>query len=205
MSDSESQVATVCTAAAEPATKRRTVLMTAVIGFLGSAILAIPTAISGLLFLDPLLKKKRGSGATDDDQLAGFTKLTVNPASIPADGSPVAVTVRTDQDNAWNRFRDVPVGNVWVRRTDKGIQVFNSVCPHLGCTVDFRSTERDFRCPCHSATFDLDGQKQNQVSPRNMDSLESVLVADGKISSDGDEIWVMFQNFARGTSEKKPV
>lgn len=167
--------------------------------------LAIPTTISGLLFLDPLLRKKKGTGSAAGDRLSGFTKLPVDLASVPTDGSPVAVTVRRDQDDAWNRFRNVPVGNVWVRRTDDGIQVFNSVCPHLGCAVDYRSSERDFRCPCHSAVFGLDGQKQNAVSPRDMDSLESHLVTDGKIQDDGDEIWVKFQNFARGTSEKKPV
>lgn len=205
MSDLESQAATACAAAVEPATKRRSVLLTAVMGFLGTALLAIPTAISGVLFLDPLLKKKSGSDVNSDDKLNGFIKLPLSAESIPSDGSPVAVTVRTDKDDAWNRFRDVPVGSVWVRRTDQGIQVFNSVCPHLGCAVDFRSSERDFRCPCHAATFALDGQKQNQVSPRNMDSLESVLVADGKITDDGEEIWVLFQNFARGTSEKNPI
>lgn len=205
MSDPESQAATASTAAVEPTTKRRSILLTAVIGFLGTAMLAIPTAVSGLLFLDPLLRKKSGGGGKDEDELNGFIKLPLDLDSLPTDGSPVAITVRTDQQDAWNRCTDMPVGSVWVRRTDAGIQVFNSVCPHLGCAVDFRSSERDFSCPCHSAAFSLDGQKQNQVSPRNMDSLKSVLVADGKIAEDGEEIWVMFQNFARGTAEKKPV
>lgn len=205
MSDPESQAETAAAASVESPTKRRSVLLTAVIGFLGTALLAIPTAVSGLFFLDPLLKKKSGSGSTGDDKLSGYTKLPVGVSSIPADGRPVSVTVRTDKDDAWNRFRDVPVGNVWVRRTEDGIQVFNSVCPHLGCAVDFRSSEQDFHCPCHAAVFGLNGDKQNDVSPRNMDALESVLVTDGKISDGGEEVWVMFQNFARGTSEKNPV
>lgn len=205
MSDLEPPTDQSATPSTQVPTKRRSVLLTAVIGFLGTALMAIPTAISGLFFLDPLLKKKSGSGSSGDDKLSGFIKLPVDLASIPEDGKPVAVTIRTDKDDVWNRFRNVPVGSVWVRRAKTGIQVFNSVCPHLGCAVDFRSSEGDFLCPCHTAVFDLDGQKQNEVSPRNMDALENVLVSNGEIQDDGEEIWVKFQNFARGTSDKTPV
>ena len=108
-----------------------------------------------------------------------------------------------DLDDAWNRFKDVPVGSIWLRKNPDGkILVFNSVCPHLGCSVDYRRNEGDFFCPCHTSSFSLDGEKTNEVPPRAMDSLELLTAANGEVKEDGTELWVKFQNFRRATAEK---
>lgn len=190
-----------------PPTGRRTAMIDLVTGFLGFLLIAVPSAIGGLFFLDPLIRgKKSGAGSAGDPALNGFIKLSVNPTSIPDDGTPVAVSVRTDLDDAWNRFKDVPVGSIWLRKTEEGkIVAFNSICPHLGCSVDYRRGENDFFCPCHTSAFSLSGEKTNDVPPRGMDTLEISVVSDGKPAEDGDELWVKFQNFRRATSEKIPI
>ncbi len=177
---------------------------------LSALLLAVPAAVGGLFFLDPLLRKRRagpddsdsGGGATE-----GFIRLNVTTESIPADGTPVAVTVIAEiVDDAWNRFRDVPVGSVWLRKnTDGTLVAFNSVCPHLGCSVNYRRSEGDFFCPCHTSAFALDGTKINEIPPRDMDSLEILITEGGVPNPAGSEVWVRFQNFRKATKEKIPV
>jgi menaquinol-cytochrome c reductase iron-sulfur subunit len=99
---------------------------------------------------------------------------------------------------------------VYLRRTeDDQIEALQVVCPHAGCTVEYKetvSTEGDaetgpgFVCPCHKAMFDLNGKRleEDSQSPRDMDALAVEVRSDG-------EVWVLFQNFKVGTSEKVPV
>ena len=174
-------------------------------------IVGIPSAISGLFFLDPLLRKRRvratggtAAEAAKKDEF-GFIRLSVSAAVLPPDGTPVLVTVKDDIEDAWNFFRDVPVGTVWLRKNvDGAITALNSVCPHLGCSVNYRQSANDFYCPCHTSAFALEGQKKNRVPPRNMDSLEVALRTDGRDDAAGTEIWVKFQNFRTGIPDKAP-
>lgn len=41
------------------------------------------------------------------------------------------------------------------------IRALSSVCTHMGCTLRFRSGWQDLRCPCHGASFDLQGRLAN--------------------------------------------
>jgi menaquinol-cytochrome c reductase iron-sulfur subunit len=194
-------------------TPRRGLLIQGLTALISTALMAIPATLGGLFFLDPILRKKQaagaagaagGAGARKDEQ--GFLRLDVNREAIPADGTPVSVTVYDDIEDAWNRFRNVPVGSIWLRKVGDGpILAFSSVCPHLGCSVNFRRAENDFFCPCHTSAFGLDGRKSNEVPPRDMDALEVSMRTAGQADAAGTEIWVKFQNFRRATAEKIPV
>jgi menaquinol-cytochrome c reductase iron-sulfur subunit len=208
MSDTESPgaVAPEPSSDAVPTEGRRNMLVELLTGFLSFLLVAVPSTIGGIFFLDPLIRGRKSTDSGDDGGLDGYIKLPVTADSIPVDGTPVAVSVRTDQDDAWNRFKDVPVGSVWLRKNPAGeIIVFNSICPHLGCSVDYRRSENDFFCPCHTSGFDLDGNKTNDIPPRDMDTLEIAAVTDGQKKVDGNELWVKFQNFRRATAEKTPI
>ena len=191
-------------------TPRRSMLVHGITAILSFVIVAVPSTLGGLFFLDPILRKKKatsGGGATDGEiakkDEGGFIRLDVTKDSIPQDGTPLAVTVKDDIIDAWNKFRDVPVGSIWLRKVGDGpILAFNSVCPHLGCSVDYHRADNHFFCPCHTSAFDMDGKKKNEIPPRDMDVLEVAMRTNGQDDANGVEIWVKFQNFQRATSEK---
>lgn len=165
-------------------------------GAIGAVVGIVPLAAGLAFFLDPLLRKKSaaGSAGPDDDFI-----LVATLDALPDDGTPQSFTVRKDRRDAWNFFRQQPVGSVYLRKMPNGqVLAFNVVCPHLGCAVDYRPTKRDYFCPCHTSAFDLDGNKTNAIPPRGMDAL------DVKVDDDGG-IRVKFENFQGGTSEKIPV
>ena len=44
---------------------------------------------------------------------------------------------------------------VFVMRDDAGIYALTAICTHMGCTVEFMTT--DFQCPCHMSAYNLNG------------------------------------------------
>lgn len=49
----------------------------------------------------------------------------------------------------------------YVVNHDGVIRALVAVCTHMGCTLEFRPRWRDLRCPCHGASFDLNGKLAN--------------------------------------------
>jgi menaquinol-cytochrome c reductase iron-sulfur subunit len=191
-------------------TPRRSMLVHGITAVLSFLIVAVPSTLGGLFFLDPILRKKKsasGGGATDGEiakkDEAGFIRLDVTKESVPQDGTPVSVTVKDDLIDAWNMFRDVPIGSIWLRKVGDGpVLAFNTICPHLGCSVDYKPAENHFFCPCHTSAFDLNGKKTNDIPPRDMDVLEVSMRTNGQEDVSGLEIWVKFQKFQGGKSKK---
>jgi nitrite reductase/ring-hydroxylating ferredoxin subunit len=44
------------------------------------------------------------------------------------------------------------------------VRALASTCTHMGCTLAFRPDWQDLRCPCHGASFDLEGRLANSRS-----------------------------------------
>ncbi len=171
---------------------RRSFLYQAWTVLLGALAGLIPAGIALPFFLDPILRKE-GDGGGDGLEFVPVGNL----ASLPEDGTPLLVTVKKDRVDKWNKFPNERVGSVWLRRIGDQVIAFNSVCPHLGCSVDYRAANGDFYCPCHASAFDLEGAKKNAIPPRGMDTLETKV--------DDGQVLVAFQNFLGGTTEKEPV
>jgi menaquinol-cytochrome c reductase iron-sulfur subunit len=77
---------------------------------------------------------------------------------------------------------------VWViRNSDDSTVVFTAVCPHLGCTIKWRTEVNNFNCGCHQSTFDVSGKLVSGPAPRPMDLLETKV--------DGGTLLVRYQNF----------
>ena len=120
---------------------------------------------------------------------------------MPADGIPRKFPVLATRVDAWNKYSQVPVGAVYLRRTADGkLLALNVVCPHAGCFVDFLPERGHYHCPCHNSSFAVTGKIDDPTSPaaRGMDTLEAEV-------RDGKDIWVKFQNFQAGRAEKVPV
>ncbi len=177
------------TDSAEPLPRRNFFKQTLAV-ILGGIAALIPATAGLLVFLDPLRRKTESAGAIR------VTSLT----ALPSDGKPYKFPVVASRTDAWNKFPDVPIGAVYLRRTgETKIEALNVVCPHAGCFVDFLPSRDCFLCPCHNSTFALDGtiNDPKSPSPRPLDTLT--------VEIRGQEIYVNFQNFRAGSARKIPA
>ena len=174
-----------------PSPERRDFLKKACAVGAGAVTVLVPLAAGVTVLFDPLRRK------TD----AGEKMLITTLEALPKDGTPQKFRIVASRVDAWNKLPNAPIGAIYLRRTgEKSAEAVNVVCPHAGCFVDFRGEKRDFYCPCHNSSFSIDGKIADPKSPaaRGLDTLE-VEIRGGK------EVWVLFQNFQTGKSEKVPV
>lgn len=73
---------------------------------------------------------------------------------------------------------------VWIVRNDEGIYALSTVCTHLGCTPNWLSAERKFKCPCHGSGFHFTGINFEGPAPRPLERYRIVLGDDGQIIVD---------------------
>jgi Rieske Fe-S protein len=176
-------------AAAEPPDERRAFLkfLTAGLGAFAAAIAVIP----GLGFLAGPLRRSTGGGAANPVRVAG--ERDIKP------GKPLRVTAIGSREDAWLRLERVTLGSCWLVRAneDGPIKAFSTVCPHLGCGIDFDEKARRFACPCHASAFDLDGRCLGGPSPRGLDELDARV--------EGRDVMVRYQRFRLGTTKREPI
>jgi Rieske Fe-S protein len=164
---------------------------------IGGIVVAVPAAAGLMVFLDPVRRARKKGAAADFVPVAPLD-------AVPADGRPAKFQVIADRSDAWNRYKNVPLGAVYVKRIDPTTQpprvvAWNVVCPHAGCFVDVAADGRSFRCPCHNSGFAPDGSLlPGSVSPRPMDELK----VDEEALRQGI-VKVQFENFLAGTAEKR--
>jgi menaquinol-cytochrome c reductase iron-sulfur subunit len=162
----------------------------------GLALAGLAYAIPGLsglaALLNPLRQKSRAG------QFLRLASLDM----LPEDNTPLTVSVVADRTDAWTSSREA-IGGVILRRVGPGqVEALNVVCPHQGCTVQYQAAENKLFCPCHAASFGLGpdfGKRLDALSPspRDMDTLDVEI-------RNGTEVWVRFQNFRTGITEKVP-
>ena len=170
---------------------------------IGSVLGLAPLAAGLVVYLDPL---RRASRKTIPIRLTTLD-------SLPDDGIPRQFPVLTDRQDAWNLYRNEPIGAVYLVRepgSDK-VEAFNATCPHAGCLVDFQPQKKVFACPRHKSCFTVTGARidpDHCPSPRDMDTLacDVRLVANTANPSQPpvQEVWVEFQNFQITKAEKIP-
>jgi len=162
---------------------------------IGALLGLFPVATGVFTFLNPLLGKRKGG-----DKSIRVATLD----SIPATGVPVRVPIVADLVDAWNREPNQPVGAIYLRRASDGsgvdkVVALNAICPHAGCSVGFDENRDVFQCPCHTSSFQLDGEIIHpSPSPRGMDPLT---VDEDKLKATG-EVWVEFVNYYPGKAER---
>ncbi len=62
-------------------------------------------------------------------------------------------------------LRSTPQANVFVCRDKVGLYVVDAACTHHGCDVMFVSAQAGFKCPCHGATYDFNGNTPTSPAP----------------------------------------
>jgi Rieske Fe-S protein len=174
--------------AVEPPDERRSFLklVTAGLGALTAGLAVIP----GLAFL-AAPGRQAGAGGGNPLRVAGERDVKPN--------RPLRVTAVGPHDDAWLRLDKVTLGSCWLVRAaeDGPIRAFSTVCPHLGCGVDYDEAAGKFNCPCHTSAFDLEGRCLSGPSPRGLDELETRI--------EGRDVLVRYQRFRVGTAKREPI
>jgi cytochrome b6-f complex iron-sulfur subunit len=80
------------------------------------------------------------------------------------------------------RFKDRNA--IWVVRNLGEFYVLSTVCTHLGCTPNWLSAERKFKCPCHGSGFYVTGINFEGPAPRPLERFRISLAPDGQIEVD---------------------
>jgi len=176
---------------------RRNLLASIAAVIIGSFVGIVPFAAGIATFLDPLWRQKKGGGEGSERPFRRVASLE----AVPKDGTPIQVPVVADLTDAWNREANQPIGAVYLRREGDNVHCFNAICPHAGCFVGYAAERKVFQCPCHTSSFELDGQRINpkqSPSPRNMDEL----VVD-KEKLQAGEVWVQYVNYYPGKEDRE--
>jgi Rieske Fe-S protein len=177
---------------------------------------ALGVAIPGLrFFAEPLRRKRSGRD---------FSRVT--PLDGVPEGRPIRMVVTADRYDAYVHYPPGPIGQVWlVRNADPHLQISNlkseiskgggppggeprvqcmqTICPHLGCEIDYAADRNAFACPCHASEFDAVGRRKFGPSPRDMDKLEC------RVSPPDENgrrwIEVRYQEFRTGVAERRVI
>lgn len=179
-----------------PAESRRTFLTSAAAVAAGGAVVATPLAVGVASFLSPLAR----SGESSEVRVALLEQ-------VPDDGVPRFFPVIADRTDAWSRYEAQRIGAVYLVR-DKGAETptaFTAKCPHAGCFIGFSPGDKEFKCPCHTSTFKLDGKRargDREVAPRDMDKLPVTIRSTKSGDQEIAEVWVEFIDFQTGRKEQ---
>ena len=134
----------------------------------------------------------------------GEFKTVARLKDLP-DGVPTQVVIRDVCCDAWTLHPNDVIGRAWlVRHGDDRVDAFTTICPHLGCSVNYVKDANLFICPCHNGTFELDGRRKEDTAatnpaPRGMDRLEW-----RRDPADPEMIQVKYQNFVQGKETAVP-
>jgi menaquinol-cytochrome c reductase iron-sulfur subunit len=97
---------------------------------------------------------------SDMGPVENFTKLT----------TPLTQPVNVERGDGWEHITAEQTVYV-VAGPGSQPRVLSSVCPHLGCTVQWRAQKDQFICPCHNGTYSPDGERVSGPPARGMDEL----------------------------------
>lgn len=67
---------------------------------------------------------------------------------------------------------------ILVRSAEREFRAFSSACPHLGCIVQWESSNREFKCPCHAGKFSQDGKVISGPPPSPLIAYEVVVTGE---------------------------
>jgi menaquinol-cytochrome c reductase iron-sulfur subunit len=120
-----------------------------------------------------------------------FSKAT-NLESIQ-ENKPVNIPILTSSRDAY--LHETVMHNIWiVRKSNDNITAFSPICPHLGCSYNWNSSTKQFKCPCHGSVFNINGKLLSGPAPRGLDTLP--------IKIKDDVIYVAWETFRVGVTKK---
>ena len=161
------------------------------VGALGAGLAAIVIAPALRFTLWPLAEGVKVQSGGEEFVIVG------RRADFGAE--PVKVDIYADQVDAWNMTKNVKIGSAWVIEREGELRAFTTVCPHLGCAVDYDAGLGKFKCPCHDSLFGLDGAREEGPSPRALDELVF------EEQQEGELLAIRYERFQQGVEDKVKV
>jgi cytochrome b6-f complex iron-sulfur subunit/menaquinol-cytochrome c reductase iron-sulfur subunit len=152
------------------------------------ALLGLLLAVPALAYVVAPLWKRR-----DTETSASFADL--GPVAELPEGQWQLRALEVVRADGWKKTRARHA--VWVRRQGDQVSALSSICPHLGCPINWHPQRDQFDCPCHGGAFDARGDRVAGPPPRGMDTLETEVRA--------GRLWVRWQDFKTGVAERIPL
>lgn len=157
-------------------------LVAAGTAFVG-AMLAVPLV---RFVTDPLFRKSGGTEWSEVGPVTDFTALS----------QPAEPIIHVEKRDGWREITSSKP--VFVIPENAGShRVFSSICPHLGCQVEWVGDQKHFYCPCHSSVFGEDGSVVKGPAPRGLDYLDSKV--------EDDKLMVKYQYFRLLSPDREVV
>lgn len=129
-------------------------------------------------FLDSLLAV--GFVSTAAAIVYPVSQYLVPPASgEPETASAVAGKVGELKPNSAKIFKFGNRPGIVVETPDGELRAFSAVCPHLGCTVQYKSDTSQIWCACHNGLYDLGGNVVSGPPPRGLEKFVVNVRGDG--------------------------
>ncbi|MEZ4390875.1 MAG: Rieske (2Fe-2S) protein [Polyangiales bacterium] len=111
------------------------------------------------------------------------------------DGTPVQRPIVGSEGDAWTVAPQRRLGAVFVLREGASVRGWSSICPHVGCLVEW--SDARYVCRCHDSAFARDGAVTSGISPRGLDPLETRVV-DGVVS-------IRFVRYRLGVAQREAI
>ena len=100
-------------------------------------------------------------------------RFVIPPAQSEAvQSSVVAALVDELAPNEGKTFRFGSRPGLLVRLATGDYKAYSAVCPHLNCTVQYRSDLSQIWCACHNGMFNLNGEVLSGPPPSPLDTYE---------------------------------
>ncbi len=112
------------------------------------------------------------------------SRYIIPPPAGESSAASVSLPFAPDEmvPNTGRAFRFGNQPGILVRTGSGELRAFSAVCPHLQCTVQYRSDISHIWCACHNGHFDLTGRNIEGPPPRPLEAYE--------VNVRGDEIVV---------------
>ncbi|CAN5197181.1 menaquinol-cytochrome c reductase iron-sulfur subunit [soil metagenome] len=145
-----------------------------------AALLGIPV-VRYLLY--PLTAESKASGWSAAGPLSEATTAS----------DPLIRTLDVKREDGWRKTESSP--KVYLVKTGTTVQALSAICPHLGCTLPWDASRKEFVCPCHGGVFGPDGAYRSGPPRRGMDTLETRVT--------GGTVLVKYQTFRPDVPNKQ--
>ncbi len=117
-------------------------------------------------------------------QAGGALLQYLQPRASAAGGFGGKVSAGTTKEFKNGTVSLVQKGHFYISKLDDGTALALSWrCTHLGCTVPWNKTEKQFHCPCHGSLYNTKGEVTGGPAPRPLD-IFPIEIANGNVVVD---------------------